>query len=73
MSPSEQAEALYRHARKLRRAVDAVAPLLEAAQQEVEYLGTVRAAAADAACGRCSDACCWRVVAAWSWCRDRAR
>lgn len=43
-SPSEQAEGLYRRARKLRRAVDAVAPLLEAAQQEVEYLETVRVA-----------------------------
>jgi hypothetical protein len=38
----EQAEALYKRARKLRRAVDAVQPLLEAAQQEAEYLETVR-------------------------------
>jgi malonyl CoA-acyl carrier protein transacylase len=40
----EQAEALYKRARKLRRAVDAVQPLLEAAQQEAEYLETVRVA-----------------------------
>jgi predicted ribosome quality control (RQC) complex YloA/Tae2 family protein len=38
----EQAEALYKRARKLRRAVNAVQPLLEAAQQEAEYLETVR-------------------------------
>ncbi|KAF6261230.1 fibronectin-binding protein A N-terminus-domain-containing protein [Scenedesmus sp. NREL 46B-D3] len=40
-SPMEQAEALYRRARKLRRAVDAVQPLLEAATREAEYLETV--------------------------------
>lgn len=40
-SAVEQAEALYRRARKLRRAVDAVTPLLEAAEREVEYLEQV--------------------------------
>ncbi|WIA33408.1 hypothetical protein OEZ86_006542 [Tetradesmus obliquus] len=40
-TPMEQAEGLFKRARKLRRAVDAVAPLLEAAQQEAEYLETV--------------------------------
>lgn len=35
------AEALYKRARKLRRAVDAVQPLLEAAQQETSYLEEV--------------------------------
>lgn len=35
------AEALYKRARKLRRAVDAVQPLLEAAQQEASYLEEV--------------------------------
>eukprot|EP00879_Flechtneria_rotunda_P020093 GHRR01021133.1.p1 GENE.GHRR01021133.1~~GHRR01021133.1.p1 ORF type:complete len:570 (+),score=174.79 GHRR01021133.1:640-2349(+) len=40
-SPMEQAEVLYRKARKLRRAVAAVKPLLAAAQQELEYLETV--------------------------------
>lgn len=35
------AEALYKRARKLRRAVDAVQPLLEAAQQETLYLEEV--------------------------------
>eukprot|EP00879_Flechtneria_rotunda_P017853 GHRR01018713.1.p1 GENE.GHRR01018713.1~~GHRR01018713.1.p1 ORF type:complete len:705 (+),score=256.20 GHRR01018713.1:640-2754(+) len=39
-SPMEQAEVLYRKARKLRRAVAAVKPLLAAAQQELEYLET---------------------------------
>lgn len=41
-TPMEQAEGLFKRARKLRRAVDAVAPLLQAAQQEAEYLETVR-------------------------------
>uniref|UniRef100_A0A383VBP0 NFACT RNA-binding domain-containing protein n=1 Tax=Tetradesmus obliquus TaxID=3088 RepID=A0A383VBP0_TETOB len=40
-TPMEQAEGLFKRARKLRRAVDAVAPLLEAARQEAEYLETV--------------------------------
>ncbi|KAF8058048.1 rqcH [Scenedesmus sp. PABB004] len=40
-TPVEQAEATYKRARKLRRAVDAVSPLLGAAQQELEYLETV--------------------------------
>jgi predicted ribosome quality control (RQC) complex YloA/Tae2 family protein len=44
-TPMEQAEALYKRARKLRRAVDAVQPLLEAAEQEAEYLETVRPSA----------------------------
>lgn len=35
------AEGLFKRARKLRRAVDAVQPLLEAAQQELEYLESV--------------------------------
>ncbi|KXZ49159.1 hypothetical protein GPECTOR_23g86 [Gonium pectorale] len=39
--PVATAEALYRKARKLRRAVDAVQPLLEAAAAEVEYLEEV--------------------------------
>ena len=42
ISAVEQAEALYKRARKLRRAVGAVAPLLEAARGEVEYLEQVR-------------------------------
>jgi predicted ribosome quality control (RQC) complex YloA/Tae2 family protein len=37
-TPVAAAEALYKKARKLRRATDALAPLLEAAQGEVEYL-----------------------------------
>lgn len=40
-TPMEQAEQLYKRARKLRRAVDAVQPLLLSAQQEVNYLETV--------------------------------
>eukprot|EP00878_Enallax_costatus_P010306 GHUV01010756.1.p1 GENE.GHUV01010756.1~~GHUV01010756.1.p1 ORF type:complete len:558 (+),score=193.14 GHUV01010756.1:1099-2772(+) len=40
-TPMEVAEGLYKKARKLRRAVDAVQPLLEGAQQELEYLETV--------------------------------
>jgi predicted ribosome quality control (RQC) complex YloA/Tae2 family protein len=38
----EQAEALYKRARKLKRAAGAVAPLLEAAEAEVEYLEQAR-------------------------------
>lgn len=41
LTPMEVAEGLYKRARKLRRAVDAVQPLLEAAQQELEYLESV--------------------------------
>jgi predicted ribosome quality control (RQC) complex YloA/Tae2 family protein len=41
ITPMEVAEGLYKRARKLRRAVDAVQPLLEAAQQELEYLESV--------------------------------
>lgn len=40
--PMEVAEGLYKKARKLRRAIGAVQPLLEGAQQELEYLETVR-------------------------------
>jgi hypothetical protein len=36
------AERLFKRARKLRRAVDAVQPLLEAALQELDYLESVR-------------------------------
>ncbi|GBF97380.1 hypothetical protein Rsub_11027 [Raphidocelis subcapitata] len=45
----EQAEALYKRARKLRRAVDAVTPLLEAADAEVEYLEQVESEVAQLA------------------------
>jgi hypothetical protein len=41
ITPMEVAEGLYKRARKLRRAVDAVQPLLEAAQQELGYLESV--------------------------------
>lgn len=41
LTPMEVAEGLYKRARKLRRAVDAVQPLLQAAQQEVDYLESV--------------------------------
>lgn len=41
LAPMEVAEGLFKRARKLRRAVDAVQPLLEAAQQELEYLESV--------------------------------
>lgn len=40
-TPMEVAEALYKRASKLRRAVDAVEPLLTASQQELEYLESV--------------------------------
>jgi len=35
------AEGLFKRARKLRRAVDAVQPLLEGARQELDYLESV--------------------------------
>ena len=37
-TPVEVAEGMYKRARKLRRAVDALTPLLAAAEGEVEYL-----------------------------------
>lgn len=40
--PMDVAERLFKRARKLRRAVDAVQPLLEAALQELDYLESVR-------------------------------
>lgn len=40
-STVEQTAALYKKARKMRRAVDAVAPLMEAAEGEVAYLEDV--------------------------------
>jgi predicted ribosome quality control (RQC) complex YloA/Tae2 family protein len=43
LSPREHAEALYKRARKLRRAVDAVAPLLAAAEAEAAYLAELAA------------------------------
>jgi hypothetical protein len=41
-TPMEVAEGCFKRARKLRRAADAVQPLLLAAQHEVEYLESVR-------------------------------
>jgi malonyl CoA-acyl carrier protein transacylase len=38
----QTAEAIYKRARKLRRAVEVVEPLLQAAQEEVTYLEEVR-------------------------------
>lgn len=62
-TPVQVAEGLYRRARKLRRAVDAVAPLLEVAEQEVEYLEQVGGFVAEiwvcsvsVACGGCCGA-----------------
>jgi predicted ribosome quality control (RQC) complex YloA/Tae2 family protein len=43
LSPRAHAEALYKRARKLRRAVDAVAPLLAAAESEAAYLAELAA------------------------------
>lgn len=40
-TPVDHAEGMYKRARKLRRAVDAVTPLLEASMKEVEYLEQV--------------------------------
>eukprot|EP00775_Hariotina_reticulata_P013451 gene13451-13577_t len=40
-TPMAQAEGLYKRARKLRRAVDAIQPLMEAVQQDLDYLETV--------------------------------
>ncbi|KAI8474844.1 MAG: fibronectin-binding protein A N-terminus-domain-containing protein [Monoraphidium minutum] len=45
----EQAEAMYKRARKLRRAVGAVGPLLEAARSEAEYLEQVESEVAQLA------------------------
>lgn len=41
-TPVEHAEGLYKRARKLRRAADAVQPLLEAAKEEQDYLEQAR-------------------------------
>lgn len=49
------AEGLYKRARKLRRAVDAIQPLMEAVQQELDYLETVcDGVSCDGKC-RCAD------------------
>ncbi len=43
-NPKQVAERLYKRARKLRRAVEALEPLIARAEEEVEYLGEVEAA-----------------------------